>query len=190
MLKHRAIANHSWHFAHPNSGAVLFSSKSLRQKGSLRTFVLQIKVFMKKNTLLQDFKAFALKGNVLDMAVGVIIGGAFGKIVSSLVADIIMPPIGLLVGGVNFTDLKWVMKPAVIEDGKEVAAAVTLNYGNFLQVTFDFLIIAFSIFLFIKLVTRLTARKKAETPGAPPTPPTPSREEELLAEIRDLLKNK
>ena len=139
---------------------------------------------------MQDFKAFALKGNVMDMAVGVIIGGAFGKIVSSLVADVIMPPIGLLIGGVNFTDLKWVMKPAVVEDGKEVAAAVTLNYGNFLQVTFDFLIIAFSIFMFVKLITRLTTRKKEEKPATPPAPPAPSREEVLLTEIRDLLKNK
>lgn len=145
---------------------------------------------MGKSSFLQDFKAFAMKGNVIDMAVGVIIGGAFGKIVSSVVADIIMPPIGLLVGGVNFTDLKWVLKPAVLEDGKEVAAAVTLNYGNFLQVTFDFIIIAFSIFLLIKLLTKLTAKKKAAVPAAPPAPPAPSKEELLLTEIRDLLKEK
>ena len=144
---------------------------------------------MGKNSFLQDFKAFAMKGNVIDMAVGVIIGGAFGKIVSSVVADIIMPPIGLLVGGVNFTDLKWVMKPAVVEDGKEVAA-VTLNYGNFLQVTFDFLIIAFSIFLFIKLLTKLTEKKKTQEPVAPPASPAPTKEEVLLTEIRDLLKEK
>ena len=107
---------------------------------------------MGKNTFLQDFKAFAMKGNVIDMAVGVVIGGAFGKIVSSLVANVIMPPIGLLVGGVNFTDLKWVMKAAEIgADGKEIAPAVSLDYGQFLQATFDFLIIAFSIFLFIRL---------------------------------------
>lgn len=145
---------------------------------------------MGKCSFLQEFKAFAMKGNVIDMAVGVIIGGAFGKIVSSIVADVIMPPIGLLVGGVNFTDLKWVLKPAVLEDGKEVVAAVTLNYGNFLQVTFDFLIIAFSIFMFIKLLTKLTEKKKAEVPAAPPAPPAPSREEVLLTEIRDLLKEK
>lgn len=145
---------------------------------------------MGKCSFLQEFKAFAMKGNVIDMAVGVIIGGAFGKIVSSIVADVIMPPIGLLVGGVNFTDLKWVLKPAVWEDGKEVVAAVTLNYGNFLQVTFDFLIIAFSIFMFIKLLTKLTEKKKAEVPAAPPAPPAPSREEVLLTEIRDLLKEK
>ena len=144
---------------------------------------------MGKSSFLQEFKAFAMKGNVIDMAVGVIIGGAFGKIVSSIVADVIMPPIGLLVGGVNFTDLKWVLHPAEMVDGKEIAA-VTLNYGNFLQVTFDFLIIAFSIFMFIKLLTKLTEKKKEEAPAAPPAPPAPSKEEVLLTEIRDLLKEK
>ena len=142
---------------------------------------------MGKSSFLQEFKAFAMKGNVIDMAVGVIIGGAFGKIVSSLVADVIMPVFGLLVGGVNFTDLKWVMKPACVVDGKEIAA-VTLNYGNFLQMTFDFLIIAFSIFLFIKLITRITAKRKAAADAVPPAPPVPSKEEILLTEIRDLLK--
>ena len=141
---------------------------------------------MGKSSFLQDFKSFAMKGNVVDMAVGVIIGGAFGKIVSSVVADIIMPPLGLLVGGVNFTDLKWVMKPAEVVDGKEIAA-VTLNYGNFLQVTFEFPTIAFSIFLFIKLLTKLMNKKKEEAPAAPPAP---SKEEVLLTEIRDLLKEK
>ena len=152
---------------------------------------------MGKSTFLQEFKAFAMKGNVVDMAVGVIIGGAFGKIVSSVVADVIMPPIGLLVGGVNFTDLKWVMKDAVSEvkdeAGNVITAAqdaVTLNYGNFLQVTFDFLIIAFSIFLMIKLITRLTEKKKAEEVATPAPPPAPSKEEQLLTEIRDLLKEK
>ena len=144
---------------------------------------------MGKSSFLQEFKAFAMKGNVIDMAVGVIIGGAFGKIVSSIVADVIMPPNGLLVGGVNFTDLKWVLKNAEMVDGKEIAA-VTLNYGNFLQVTFDFLIIAFSIFMFIKLLTKLTEKKKEEAPAAPPAPPAPSKEEVLLTEIRDLLKEK
>ena len=132
---------------------------------------------MGKSSFLQEFKAFAMKGNVIDMAVGVIIGGAFGKIVSSIVADVIMPPIGLLVGGVNFTDLKWVLKPAEMVDGKEIAA-VTLNYGNF------------SIFMFIKLLTKLTEKKKEEAPAAPPAPPAPSKEEVLLTEIRDLLKEK
>ncbi|MBP3613824.1 MAG: large-conductance mechanosensitive channel protein MscL [Bacteroidaceae bacterium] len=149
---------------------------------------------MAKSTFLQDFKAFAMKGNVVDMAVGVIIGGAFGKIVTSVVNDIIMPPIGLLVGGVNFKDLKWVMKEATTAaDGTEVAA-VTLNYGNFLQQTFDFLIIAFSIFVMIKLIAKLTEKKKKEEEAAPapaPAPaPEPSAEEKLLTEIRDLLKEK
>ena len=152
-------------------------------------------------SFLSDFKAFAMRGNVIDMAVGVIIGGAFGKIVTSVVNDIIMPPIGLLVGGVNFTDLKWVMKdaaPAVTNDAgeviKEATAAVTLNYGNFLQQTFDFLIIAFSIFVFIRLIQQLTERTKKEEVVAEPEPepiPEPSDEVKLLTEIRDLLeKNK
>ncbi|MDY5433236.1 large-conductance mechanosensitive channel protein MscL [Bacteroides pyogenes] len=138
---------------------------------------------MGKSTFLQDFKAFAMKGNVVDMAVGVIIGGAFGKIVSSVVADIIMPPIGLLLGGVNFTDLKWVMKPAEVVDGKEVEA-VTMNYGQFLQNMIDFIIIAFSIFVIIRLVMKLVSKKEEE----PAAPPAPSKEEVLLTEIRDLLK--
>ena len=138
--------------------------------------------------ILDEFKAFAVRGNVIDMAVGVIIGGAFGKIVSSVVADVIMPPIGLLVGGVNFTDLKWEMKEAVLNDaGEVVAPAVTLNYGNFLQVTFDFLIVAIAVFAFVKLINSLNKKKKEEAPAAPPAP---SKEEVLLTEIRDLLKNK
>ena len=143
-------------------------------------------------SFLSDFKAFAMRGNVIDMAVGVIIGGAFGKIVTSVVNDIIMPPIGLLVGGVNFTDLKLVLKPAELNEvGEEVVAAVTLNYGNFLQQTFDFLIIAFSIFLFISVIKKVSERKKNEEPAPEPAPapaPEPSNEEKLLAEIRDLLK--
>ena len=137
--------------------------------------------------VLEDFKAFAIKGNMIDMAVGIIIGGAFGKIITSLVNDVIMPPLGVLVGGVNFTDLKITLKEAVIEAGVEVAPAVTLNYGNFLQVVFDFLIVAFAIFCFVRLLAKLK-RKKEEAPAAPA--PAPSREEELLAEIRDLLKEK
>lgn len=133
---------------------------------------------------IDEFKAFALKGNVMDMAVGIIIGGAFGKIVSSIVNDVIMPPVGLLVGGVNFTDLKIVMKAAVGD-----APAVTLNYGNFLQVTFDFVIIAFSIFMVIKFMNNLNRKKEAAEAVVPlPTPPAPSKEEQLLTEIRDLLK--
>lgn len=139
---------------------------------------------MGKSTFLQDFKAFAMRGNLIDMAVGVVIGGAFGKIVSSVVSDLIMPPLGLLIGGVNFSDLKWVMKPAEMVDGKEIAA-VSLNYGNFLQVTFDFLIIAFSIFVFLRLIMKLTKKKEEAAPAAPPAP---TKEEVLLTEIRDLLK--
>jgi len=137
--------------------------------------------------LLKEFKNFAMRGNVIDLAVGVIIGGAFGKIVASLVADVIMPPIGLLVGGVNFTELKWEMKGAEVVDGVQ-KAAVTLNYGNFIQVTFDFIIVAFAIFLFIKAMNKLN--KKNEEAPAPATPPAPSKEELLLTEIRDLLKDK
>ncbi|MEA4982409.1 MAG: large-conductance mechanosensitive channel protein MscL [Paludibacter sp.] len=132
---------------------------------------------------IDEFKAFALKGNVMDMAVGIIIGGAFGKIVSSIVNDVIMPPIGLLVGGVNFTDLKIIMKEAVGD-----VPAVTINYGNFLQVTFDFLIIAFAIFMVIKFMNNLNRKKAAAEAVAPPPPPAPSKEEQLLTEIRDLLK--
>ena len=132
--------------------------------------------------LVKEFKEFAMKGNVMDMAVGIIIGAAFGKIVSSFVADVIMPPLGLLIGGVNFTDLQFVMKAAIGED-----PAVTLNYGNFLQVTFDFLIVAFAIFMVIKFMNSLR-KKEAEAPPAPPAPPEPTKEEILLTEIRDLLK--
>ena len=132
--------------------------------------------------LVDEFKAFAMKGNVTDMAVGIIIGAAFGKIVSSMVSDIIMPPLGLLIGGVNFTDLKLVMKVAT-----EAHPAVTWNYGNFLQVTFDFLIVAFAVFMVIKALNA-AKRKEDAKPAAPPAPPVPTKEESLLTEIRDLLK--
>jgi large conductance mechanosensitive channel len=145
-------------------------------------------------SLIKEFKTFAMRGNVLDMAVGIIIGGAFGKIVSSIVSDIIMPPIGVLVGGVTFTDLKLTIKDAIPvqldEAGKiiaEAAPAVTLNYGNFLQVVFDFIIVAFAIFMVIKA---MNAAKKKEEVIAPVAPPAPSKEEVLLSEIRDILKNK
>ena len=139
-----------------------------------------------KIKILEEFKQFAMRGNVVDMAVGIIIGGAFGKIVSSLVADIIMPPIGLLIGGVNFTELKIPLKAAVFsEAGKEVTPAVAINYGTFLQTTLDFIIIAFSIFLMVKLLNRFHTQKKEE--AAPAAPPA---DIQLLTEIRDLLKNK
>jgi large conductance mechanosensitive channel len=132
-------------------------------------------------SFMSEFKEFASRGNVVDMAVGIIIGGAFGKIVSSFVADVVMPPIGVLVGGVDFSDLAITIKDAVGD-----VPAVTLNYGNFIQTVFDFLIIAFAIFLMIKAINRLK-RKEEEKPAAPPEP---SKEETLLAEIRDILKEK
>lgn len=141
---------------------------------------------MKK--VLQEFKQFAMRGNVVDMAVGIIIGAAFGKIVTSVVSDIIMPPIGVLVGGVNFSDLKVTLKDAVMEGGAEVAPAVTLNYGNFIQVTFDFIIVAFAVFLLVKGVNALS-RKKKEAPAEPEVPAAPPADIQLLTEIRDLLKN-
>ena len=141
---------------------------------------------MKK--MLQEFKTFAMRGNVVDMAVGIIIGGAFGKIVSSVVGDLIMPAVGLLVGGVNFTDLKIVIKDAVLEGDKVITPEVSLNYGNFIQVVFDFLIIAFAVFLLIKGINALTRKKEA--PTAPATPPAPPADVQLLTEIRDLLKEK
>ena len=132
-------------------------------------------------SFIKDFKAFALRGNVVDMAVGVIIGGAFGKIVTSVVNNIIMPPIGVLTGGVDFTDLKLVIKEAEGE-----AEAVTLNYGAFIQDVVDFLIIAFCIFLIVKGIAALTRKKEEQAAEAPA--PEPSAEEKLLTEIRDLLK--
>ena len=141
-------------------------------------------------SFIQDFKAFALKGNVVDMAVGVIIGGAFGKIVTSVVNNIIMPPVGVLTGGVDFTDLKVTLKEAVVEGENVVSEAVTLNYGQFIQDVVDFLIIAFCIFLMIKGIAKLTRKKEEEADAEPAPEPEPSAEEKLLTEIRDLLKNK
>lgn len=132
---------------------------------------------------IKDFKEFAIKGNAIDMAVGVIIGGAFGKIVSSLVNNVIMPPIGVLTGGVDFTDLKLIVKEA--QDGAE---AVTLNYGQLIQDVVDFLIIALCVFVMVRTLVKLT-RKKAETP-ATAVEPEPSKEEKLLTEIRDILAKK
>lgn len=132
-------------------------------------------------SMMQEFKEFAMKGNVVDMAVGVIIGGAFGKIVASLVADVVMPPIGMLLGGVNFADLAITLKEASGE-----VPAVVIKYGAFVQTVVDFTIIAFVIFMAIKAMNKM---KKAEAaPIAPPAPPEPTKEEVLLGEIRDLLK--
>ena len=175
--------------------------------------------------LIQEFKTFALKGNVVDMAVGVIIGGAFGKIVTSLVNDVIMPPVGYLLGGVDFKDLSWTIKEGV--EAKDAVVAtdivrdeagnilynvgdvispavdkvdpVVLSYGNFLQTTIDFLIIAICIFIMVKIFNKLSSlrltneQESAATPESEPAPapePEPSKEEQLLAEIRDILKNK
>lgn len=137
---------------------------------------------------IQEFKQFAMRGNVIDMAVGIIIGGAFSKIVSSVVNDLVMPAIGLLIGGVNFKDLKWVLKEAVMEGDQVITPAVSINYGNFLQTTFDFLIIAFAIFLLIKAINQLAKKREAEAKPATP-PPTPA-DIQLLTEIRDLLRDK
>ena len=141
-------------------------------------------------SMLKEFKEFAMRGNVVDMAVGIIIGGAFGKIVSSVVADVIMPPIGLLLGGVKFTDLKIILKEPVLDAaGAVTTAAVSINYGNFIQVTVDFIIIAFAIFMMIKAMNSMKKKQEA-APAAPPAPPVPTKEEILLSEIRDILKEK
>ena len=132
-------------------------------------------------SIVKEFREFAVKGNVVDMAVGIIIGAAFGKIVSSLVSDVVTPPLGYLIGGVDFTQLA-VTLPAL----KEGAEDVTIRYGVFLQALFDFIIVAFAIFMLVKLINRLR-RKQEEAPAAPPPPP---RQEVLLEEIRDLLKEK
>lgn len=137
----------------------------------------------------QEFKEFALRGNVMDMAVGIIIGGAFGKIVSSLVDDILMPIVGLFTGGINFSELAYVIKPAEINAaGEEVVAATTLNYGLFIQNVVDFFIIALVIFMMIRAIN--SVRKKHEEPEAPAPEPEPSDEVKLLTEIRNLLDKK
>jgi large conductance mechanosensitive channel len=145
--------------------------------------------------IVQEFRQFIQRGNVIDLAVGVIMGGAFGKIVNSLVADILMPPIGYLIGGVKFTDLKITLPtlPIGVSEAAGAAGAIdpklapaTINYGQFLQTSFDFLIIAASIFLVIKAMNNL--KRRSEPPPPPPAPPEPTATEKLLLEIRDLLK--
>lgn len=136
---------------------------------------------------LKEFKEFAVRGNVMDMAVGIIIGGAFGKIVSSLVSDVIMPPIGALLGGVDFSGLKLTVKSAVpASEGQAAVDAVTINYGSFINTVIDFVIIAFAIFVVIKFMNA-AKRKEAEAPKPPPEPPA---DVKLLGEIRDLLKSR
>ena len=137
--------------------------------------------------MLKEFKEFAMRGNVVDMAVGIIIGAAFGKIVTSLVNDIIMPPIGLLVGNVDFSQLFVNLSDGAYRTLAEAqeAGAATINYGIFLQAVFDFIIVAFAIFMVVKQMNRL---KKQEEAAPPPAPPKPTKDQELLTEIRDLLK--
>ena len=137
-----------------------------------------------KSSFLQEFKDFAVKGNAVDMAVGVIIGGAFGKIVSSIVNDLIMPPIGWLIGGIDFKDLKYELPVNPLNEGGE---PVCIAYGNFLQTCFDFLIIAFCVYMLVRLIMKLS-RKKVQEPQKPATPTEPSEEVKLLREIRDALK--
>ncbi|MGX5220858.1 MULTISPECIES: large-conductance mechanosensitive channel protein MscL [Pseudomonas] len=132
-------------------------------------------------SIISEFKAFAVKGNVVDMAVGIIIGAAFGKIVASFVGDLIMPVLGVMIGGVDFTDLVVVLKAAQGD-----IPAVTMNYGKFIQTLVDFLIVAFAIFMAIKVMNSLKRKEEA----APAAPPAPTQEQVLLTEIRDLLKNK
>ncbi len=139
---------------------------------------------MKKSSFVQEFKDFAIKGNAVDMAVGVIIGGAFGKIVTSMVNDLIMPPIGWLIGGINFKDLKCELPVNPLNEGGE---PVSIAYGSFLQTCLDFLIIALCVFMMVRALMKLS-RKKDEAAKAAPEPPKPSEEVELLREIRDALK--
>ena len=144
----------------------------------------------------EEFKTFAMRGNVIDMAVGVVIGGAFGKITTSIVNDIIMPLISMITGGINFSDWKWVLKEAVTEVGAdgalvETAAEVSVKFGNTIAIILDFIIIAFAVFCMVKALNSLHKKKEepAPEPAPEPEPPAPTTEE-LLAEIRDLLKNK
>ena len=147
---------------------------------------------MKK--FMEEFKAFAMRGNVIDLAVGMIIGSAFGKITTSLVNDVIMPAVSMLMGGVDFTQWKFVLKQAVLNaDGTEAAAEIAIKYGNLIAVIVDFLIIAFSVFCMVKVINKMrekaeAMKKKEEEEAAPPADPEPSAEEKLLTEIRDLLK--
>lgn len=138
---------------------------------------------------IKEFKQFAMRGNVLDMAVGIIIGAAFGKIVSSLVADILMPPIGKLMGNVDFSNLFIVLGSGSYQSlaAAKAAGAATLNYGIFINTVIDFIIVAFAIFLMVKGINAM--RRREEAKAVPPPPPGPSAEEKLLTEIRDLLKH-
>ena len=140
---------------------------------------------------MNEFKAFAMRGNVIDMAVGVVIGGAFGKITTSIVNDIIMPLISMLTGGINFSEWKWVLKEAVLDaEGAVVTAEVAVNFGNTIAIILDFIIIAFAVFCMVKALNNLHRKKEEPAPEPAPEEPAGPTQEELLAEIRDLLKNK
>lgn len=158
---------------------IIFSKDNLFQICSLS----EADLMRGGRNMLKEFKEFAIKGNVVDLAVGVVIGGAFGKIVTSMVNDIIMPLVGALIGGINFTYLKF-----VIREAEKDVPALAINYGTFIQSVIDFLIVSFSIFLFIKLINKLKREKKAEVDEIEPI--KPSEEVLLLQEIRDLLQNK
>lgn len=134
--------------------------------------------------IIKEFKAFAIKGNMIDIAVGIIIGAAFGKVVSSLVNDVLMPPFGLLIGGLDFADYKATLRAAHVNNAGEAVAAVTLNYGMFINTLIDFLIVAIAIFLVIKAINQLKKKEEAK----PAETPAPTKQEVLLGEIRDLLK--
>lgn len=138
--------------------------------------------------MMKEFKEFAMRGNVVDMAVGIVIGGAFGKIISSLVKDVIMPPIGKLMGGVDFAKLKYVIQEATM-NGETAVEEVAVRYGAFIQTILDFIIIAFAIFMVIRAMNK-AKKKEEEAAAAPAAPPEPSKEELLLAEIRDELKKR
>ncbi|MDD7437576.1 MAG: large-conductance mechanosensitive channel protein MscL [Bacteroidales bacterium] len=136
--------------------------------------------------IVKEFKEFVNRGNVVDMAVGVVIGGAFGKIVASFVNDVLMPPLGLLLGGMDFKELKWIMQPGTLDEAGQMVGEVALNYGMFIQSVIDFFIIAFAIFMLIKGMNKL----KREKPAEPEAPAPKAEDVVLLEEIRDLLKNK
>ena len=138
--------------------------------------------------IVKEFREFAVRGNVVDMAVGIIIGAAFGKIVSSFVSDILMPPIGMLIGGMDFSDIAITLRDAQVSEAGVEIAAVTIGVGAFINVTIDFVIVAFAVFMMIKVIN--TLRRKSEAAAPPPPPPGPSNEEKLLSEIRDLLKSR
>ncbi|HHG86647.1 MAG TPA: large-conductance mechanosensitive channel protein MscL [Bacteroidetes bacterium] len=139
--------------------------------------------------MMKEFKEFAMRGNVIDMAVGIVIGGAFGKIVSSFVADVIMPPIGQMMGGVDFKQLKYILQEAVMEGEKVATAEVAIRWGSFVQTLIDFVIIAFAIFMVVRAMNNMK-KKEEVAPEAPAAPPEPSKEELLLAEIRDELRKR